>query len=195
MAADLTATDEPTPEQPRRRRSLRWGALALGVVLVAFFVVLAGAEESSTRAADSRLTGKPAPEVIADTIDGTRYRLNSDRGKWVLVNFFATWCVPCRIEHPELIRFQQRHAAIGDATVLGIVFGDTPEAVREYRQKEGGDWPMLIDEDGAISVDFGVRGVPESFLVAPDGTVVSKIVGGVKAESLEDLLRRAKAGG
>ena len=194
MATDLSATEEPRPTSTSRH-PLRWVALVLGVVLVAFFVVLAGAEEPSTRAADSRLTGKPAPEVIADTIDGARYRLTSDRGKWVVVNFFATWCVPCRIEHPELIRFQQRHEATGDATVVGIIFGDEADAVRGYRRKEGGDWPMLVDDAGAISVDFGVRGVPESFLVAPDGTVVAKIVGGVKAENLEDLLRRAKAAG
>lgn len=188
----MTDAVDEVPAAARRRRPLRWMALGLGVVLVGFVVVLAGADESSSRAADSRLLGKPTPEVIGDTIDGNRYRLTADRGKWVVVNFFATWCVPCRVEHPELIRFQQRHAAAGDATVVGIIYGDTPEAVREYRQKEGGEWPMVIDDAGAISVDFGVRGVPESFLIAPDGTVVTKIVGGVKAEGLEAVLREAK---
>lgn len=190
MAPDLT--DDTEAVAPRRRRSLRWLALGLAIVLVALLVVLAGAEGSTTRAADSRLVGQPAPEVIGDTIDGKRYRLTSDRGRWVVVNFFATWCVPCRVEHPELIRFQQRHAAIGDATVVGIIYGDTAEAVRAYREKEGGDWPMVIDERGGISVDFGVRGVPESYLISPNGTVVSKIVGGIKADDLEQLLRRAK---
>jgi cytochrome c biogenesis protein CcmG, thiol:disulfide interchange protein DsbE len=179
-------------EQRRPRHPARWAALALAAALIALVVVLAGAEESGTRAADSPLLGKPAPEIIADTIDGERYRASRDRGKWLVVNFFATWCVPCRQEHPDLIRFQERHAKTGDATIIGVIYGDTPEATKAFRDENGGDWPMLVDPGGRISVAFGVRGVPESFLISPDGTVVSKIIGGIDAPALERILQEAR---
>ena len=189
----MTAPSEDTSAATRpRRHTGRWIALGVAVVMVAFFVVLVGAEDAKTRAAETTLAGKPVPEVIGDTIDGERYRISSERGKWVLVNFFATWCIPCREEHDDLIRFQEAGKASGDATVVGIVFSDSPEAVREFREEEGGDWPMVIDPNGSMSVDFGVRGVPESFLVSPDGIVVSKVIGGVRYEALADLLRRAR---
>jgi cytochrome c biogenesis protein CcmG/thiol:disulfide interchange protein DsbE len=111
----------------------------------------------------------------------------------VLVNFFATWCVPCRIEHPDLVAFHQRHRAIGDAEVLGVVYSDSTDAVRQFRSEYGGDWPMLVDPNGRIALELGVAGVPESFLISPDGIVVSKIVGGVRGSDLDDLLTRAQA--
>jgi cytochrome c biogenesis protein CcmG, thiol:disulfide interchange protein DsbE len=178
----------------RRRSTARWVALGLAVFVVALVVVLAGAEDSGTRAASSPLLGKPAPEITADTIDGERYRAATDRGKWILVNYFATWCVPCRQEHPDLIEFQERHEAIGDATIVGIVYGDTPEAARAFREKNGGTWPMLVDPGGGIALEFGVRGVPESFLISPDGIVVTKIVGGIDDAALERILQEARGG-
>ena len=102
--------------------------------------------------------------------------------------------MPCRTEHPELISWQQRHEALGDATVVAVIYDDSVSAVRRYREEEGGDWPMLIDDDGRIAVDFGVAGVPESSLISPEGVIVSKIVGGILDGELEELLRRAKAG-
>ena len=171
-----------------------WIAAALAVTFVALVVVLAKAEPSTTRAADSPLLGEQVPNVQAKTIDGVDFDLNDELGKWVVVNFFATWCVPCRIEHPELISWQQRHEALGDATVVAVIYDDSVSAVRRFRDEEGGDWPMLIDDDGRIAVDFGVAGVPESYLVSPEGVIGSKIVGGILDGELEELLSRAKQG-
>ncbi|MGH9227102.1 MAG: TlpA family protein disulfide reductase [Acidimicrobiales bacterium] len=156
-------------------------------------VALAARPPAATRTADSPLLGKAAPATEGTTIDGETLGLAELRGRWVLVNFFATWCVPCRQEHPELVRFQGRHDGQGDATVLGVVYSDSVEAVRRFRAEEGGSWPMLTDPKGRMALDFGVAGVPESFLISPEGVVVSKIVGGVGLEELEALLARAKA--
>ena len=190
----MTAPEPEAPARPRRRRLAVWIVAALAVTFVPLVIVLAKAEPSTTRAADSPLLGKQAPVVEAKTIDGDDYDLDVERGKWVVVNFFATWCVPCRIEHPELISWQKRHEAIGDATVVAVIYDDSVSAVRRFREEEGGDWPMLIDEGGRISVDFGVAGVPESYLISPEGVIVSKIVGGILDGELEELLNRAKAG-
>jgi len=199
MAADMSAdlVPEPTPApiasmQPGRRRPIRWLALLAVVPALGLAVVLASRPPAATRTVRSQLFGKRAPEITGPTIEGTRIRLSDYRGRWVLVNFFATWCVPCRQEHPDLITFRERHQAIGDAEVLGVIYSDSIEAVRQFRAEHGGGWPMVADPDGRIALEFGVAGVPESFLISPDGTVVSKVVGGVRAADLENLLARAK---
>ena len=109
-----------------------------------------------------------------------------------MLNFFATWCVPCRQEHDDLVRFQARHLPTGDATVVAVVYDDPASAVRRFRAEEGGDWPMVLDPSGRVALDYGVRGVPESYLISPDGFVAAKITGGVRAEDLEKLLAQAK---
>lgn len=186
MATDLT------PAAPRR--TALWITLGLGLAVVGLVAVLATSGPAASRVADSPLIGRPVPSVQGTTIDGADFDLATLRGRWVLVNFFATWCVPCRQEHPDLIAFHNRHERLGDATVVGIIYDDDTDAVRRFRTEEGGTWPMVQDPDGQISLDFGVAGVPESFLVAPDGTVVAKLIGGVNDTQLERLLTEATGG-
>ena len=176
-------------------RPLRWLAIVLGLFAAVFIAVLAVGEPSTSRAAESPLVGRPAPAVSGTSIDGEQVSLTDFTGQWVLVNFFATWCIPCREEHDDLVRFSNRHRVTGDAVVVGVVFDDDLGAVEQFRREKGGDWPMLLDPEGAIAVEFGVAGVPESYLLAPDGTVVSKVVGGIFDSDLEELLARAKGGG
>jgi cytochrome c biogenesis protein CcmG/thiol:disulfide interchange protein DsbE len=114
-----------------------------------------------------------------------------------VVNFFATWCVPCQHEHPELVDFARRHSGAGDASVVSVVFQDETAAVRSFFAEKGGDWPVVLDHDGAVALDYGVTGIPESFLVSPNGTVVDKLIGGVDSGGLDALLQaeQAKVGG
>ena len=193
MATDLTL---PAAAVTRRRpRTALLVALAVGAVAAALIVVLATRPPATTRVADSPLVGRHAPDVTAPTLDGEPLRLADLQGRWVLVNFFATWCVPCRQEHPHLIQFHQRHDRVGDATVVGVIYDDSTDAVRRFRAAEGGDWPMLVDPNGKVALEFGVAGVPESFLIDPGGVIVAKVVGGVRADELEDLLARAQTRG
>lgn len=162
-------------------------------MVVAFLVVLATRESAQQVAADSPLLGKIAPEVTGQDLDGRTVRLSQLRGRYVLLNFFASWCVPCAREHDDLIRFQENHALAGDATVLAVVFDDEIDDVRDFFEKRGGDWPVLADDSGKVSLDFGVRGPPESFLISPEGIVLSRIIGEVESGPLEDLLAEAEA--
>ena len=196
--AGTTPTDEQEPPPVisglRKTRKVLWIAVAVAVPVFLLVLVLANGKPAATRAVRSPLLNKPAPPIEGTTVDGAAASLADLQGKWVVVNFFATWCVPCRVEHPELIKFSDSHTASGDAAVLGVIYSDNAQAVKEYRDKEGGSWAMLTDPKGRVALDYGVAGVPESFLISPDGVVVAKLLGGVRAGDLDQLLYRARTG-
>ena len=169
-----------------RSRVALISAVVLAVLLGAFVLVLATSKPSTTRLAETPLLGKQAPALGEDVVAG--------EGRWTLVNFFATWCIPCIQEHDDLVAFSNRHAVTGDAEVVSVVFSDDPDDVDAFFDENGGDWPVVRDDDGRIATDWGVTGVPESYLVAPDGSVRAKIVGGIVAERLEQLLAEARGG-
>ena len=185
-------SEPATATTTRRSRPALWAALAVGAVAALLVVVLATRPSASSAVAPSPLVGQPAPEIEGPALDGSIVRLSGLRGRYVVVNFFATWCVPCVREHPELRRFTERHHP-DEATVLAVVYDDQPEEVARFFRERGGSWPVV--DDAGSKVDYGVRGVPESFLVDPDGLVLTRLVGGVTAEGLDALLRRAQGGG
>jgi cytochrome c biogenesis protein CcmG, thiol:disulfide interchange protein DsbE len=168
----------------RRRVGLIVSAV-VAVVLVAFVAVLATREPATERRASSPLIGKVAPALAGETVDGGSFDIDDHRGRWVLVNFFATWCQPCVQEHPELVRFSQAHADADDAVVVSVVYDESDLGrVREFFAERGGNWPVL--SDGLLpAVDYGVVKVPESYLVAPNGLVVQKYTGGVTQDMIE----------
>ncbi|MGH3850392.1 MAG: TlpA family protein disulfide reductase [Pseudonocardiaceae bacterium] len=170
-----------------------WIAVAVAIPLALLVLALATRPPASSRAVQSPLIGKVSPAISASTIDGKAFQLADTRGKWVVLNFFATWCVPCVLEHDDLVRFQAAHEADGDVTVVAVVYSDSDQAVREFRGAKGGSWPMLSDPKGRVALDFGVAGVPESFLIDPNGVVATKILGGIRDVDLERLLSEARA--
>jgi cytochrome c biogenesis protein CcmG/thiol:disulfide interchange protein DsbE len=174
----------------RRPRTALWITVALAVVLALLIAVLATRKSAGERLVRSPLIGKTVPALAGPTVSGAGYDIDDHQGEWLVVNFFATWCVPCQQEHDDLARFAKAHQADGDASVVSVVFGDQVDDVRKFFAQRGGDWPVVRDDDGTVATSFGVARVPESYLVAPNGVVVGKVTGGVTYDFLQEQLAR-----
>lgn len=191
-APSAAASAAPGSGANRRRRAL-WIAVPLALVAALLVLVLATSDSAFERNASSPILGKLAPPVVGVTTAGEPFDLDEWRGRWVIVNFFQTTCVPCIIEHPELVALDERHASAGDAQIVSIVFDDTAENVREFFEANGGDWPVLAEGASSAAIAYGVTGVPESYLIAPSGAVVWKQLGGVTADGIDDVITRLTA--
>ena len=172
---------------PVHRRTALVISLVVAVLVAAFVAVLATREPATDREVNSELVGRVAPAVKGDTLGGGTFDIDNHVGRWVVVNFFATWCRECVVEHPQLDSFEQDHAELGDAVVVSVLYDDAAGKASDFFAERGGDWPVVLD-DGTIATRFGVTGVPETYLVAPSGRVAVKLIGGVTQEGLEEQM-------
>ncbi len=176
----------------RGRRTVMTVTLAVGVVLVGFVALLAVSAGSEDRDQASALLGKPAPSVVGTDLDGESFDIDELRGRWVLVNYFATWCPPCVEEHPELVAFDEAHEEAGDVEVVSVAFQDDADDVEAFFDQHGGEWPVLVSGTDGVAVGWGVTALPETFLVSPQGIVVHKFTGGVTQADVESILSQAR---
>lgn len=136
--------------------------------------------------------GTAAPDFQLQTFDGKTIRLSDYRGKPVLLNFWASWCVPCRDEQPVLRQLAATYEPRG-VVFLGVNMQDTPYDARNFINQFRISYPVVTDTRGAVYINYGVVGVPETYLVTKQGKIARKIVGPVDATqlsaSLEELLR------
>jgi cytochrome c biogenesis protein CcmG, thiol:disulfide interchange protein DsbE len=182
------------PRRARRPRLVLWISLGMAAALAVLVTVLATSGQSGQESATSPLIGKPAPAIQgASILGGPAVQLSAFKGKWVLVNFAASWCIPCRQETPDLLSFAQDHHQSGDATIVTVAYdeGDVSDLAAFLRGSHS-TWPAV--NDGQAVVDYGVAGIPESYLVDPSGTVVAKYDGGVVASQLNAFIARASDG-
>jgi cytochrome c biogenesis protein CcmG/thiol:disulfide interchange protein DsbE len=166
-------------------------SIIVGIVLIAFVALLATRKSDAERQPEAKVVGQAVPPVVGTTLTGDHYDIDSHRGTWVVVNFFASWCTPCKVEQPELVKFADEHAAAGDVKVVSVVFQpDDEDQVRQFMSSTGASWPVIGGDTGAISLSFGVTAVPETYLVTPDGQVVAKWEAGLTADALDAQLAR-----
>jgi len=180
---------------PPTGRTARWVGIGVLVVAAGLIAVLATRPPAAVSEVQSPLLGKLTPSIMGATVSGVRYELPRAPGKFVVVNFFASWCPPCQTEGPELVKFQFEHQASGDATMVSVVFEDSLGAARTYQSRLGATWPTLADPGGRVALSFGVRAPPSTFVIAPDGRVVRYLVAPVTAADLDKVIAQARATG
>ncbi|MFZ5482181.1 MAG: cytochrome c-type biogenesis protein CcmH [Myxococcota bacterium] len=168
---------------------VRGWVLAVGLAIVLPLVaVLANGFRFDPRAIDSPLVEKAAPDFALTSIDGQPFKLSDLRGKPVVVNFWATWCVPCQQEHALLLAAAKKW---GDrATFLGVVYQDTPEKIRGWLDRHGEGYPTLVDEGSKVAIAYGVYGVPETYVIDAGGVIRHKFVGPVDTPTLDGWMRK-----
>ena len=166
---------EPLAAPPRTRRAAVFVAVPLAVVMVLLVAVLVTRDSAAERAEFSPLIDKAAPAIVGTTLDGKPFDVDDLRGKWVVLNFFATWCVPCQQEHPYLVSFDRRHAQAGDVQLVSVVFNDDLGAVRDFYAKNGGDYPVVNGDQGRMALDYSVIRVPDTYVIDPLGIVRTRI--------------------
>ena len=200
----------PPPEEPgaqatgglngtapsRRRHTARW--VAGGVLVVLVVVAIVAATRPSYQATDvtSPLVGDKAPQFSGTDLAGRHVSLSSYRGRYVYVNFFASWCPPCQEEEQDLVafNFQQQRSTSG-AGLVSVVFNDTESAASQFVDQWGAEWPAVPDSDGTIANEYGVGSPPMTFLVDPKGVIVGVWDGPVKTSQLDTMLAEARQAG
>ena len=153
--------------------------------IAAMFVL--GMNREDPNALPSTLTGRPAPAVVVAQLADLPIFSDADLkdGKVKLVNFWASWCAPCRAEHPNLEKLQAE-----GVTIYGVNYKDKPDAALGFLSALGNPYAAIgTDESGRMGIDWGIYGVPETFIIDGDGKVVDRFPGPITERSLDDVIR------
>lgn len=119
----------------------------------------------------------PAPDFTLEDTEGNQHRLSDYRGRTVIINFWTTWCPPCREEIPSMNRAWQMLEDDG-VVILAINMGEDEDTIFIFTADYPADFPLLLDRDGAVIADWPVKGLPTTYVVAPDGTIAYRAIGG-----------------
>ena len=170
----------------------RWIAIAPLVVLAAFAVLFVGRLKTGgdPHYTPTATVGKPMPDAVLPPLaGGAPQRLSTQVQPATLVNFFASWCAPCIEEAPTLMALKAQGVKI-----VGVAWKDDPSKTAAMLAKVGDPYQtVLVDRDGATGLDFGVSGVPETYLIGRDGRIITKVAVPLTPRSAEALLEKADA--
>jgi cytochrome c biogenesis protein CcmG/thiol:disulfide interchange protein DsbE len=180
------ATEEVSPVRG-------WKVLVSLVAIGGFVTLLAYGFTKDPRAIPTPLTGQPASDFTLTLFDGRIIRLSDFRGKVVFLNFWASWCPPCREEAPLLEQAWHRYKDQG-IVFLGVDFQDTDEAARSFLREFGITYMNGRDPTGRIAIDYGVYGIPETFFIDREGRITYKHIGALDDQVLVAKLTDAQRG-
>ena len=190
MTATVPRRDVEPPAT--RRPLLVFVPLVLFAALTALFVIRLNSGDVSRL--PSALIGRQVPAFVLPPVEGLHKTGFSDadlrQGKVTLVNVFASWCVPCHQEHELIMRLTADPALLRTGVrVFGLAYKDEPENIRRFLAEAGDPFARIgADRKGRTAIDFGVYGVPETFVVKGDGTIAFRIAGPIGEESYRDVI-------
>ena len=171
--------------------------LAIAVV-VAIGALFAWRELGGEAASDSVLdvaeaalkveVGERAPNFTLATPDGGELQLSDFAGQAVVLNFWATWCAPCRAEMPALQQIADEHAATAELTVVAVNLMESADAVRSFAEELGLSFPMVLDQDGVLAERYGLIGLPGTFFIDAGGVLRARVLGQLHGDLLSDGL-------
>jgi cytochrome c biogenesis protein CcmG/thiol:disulfide interchange protein DsbE len=164
----------------RRRTRLLAGVAAAVAVIVALLMTGLGRDPSVIA---SPLVGRAAPNFTLPQLDGPPVTLSRLRGQVVVINFWASWCTECQVEQAALDQTWQQFQDSG-VVVIGVNFEDSADAARSYVRTESVTYPVVEDAGSQTALAYGLRGVPETFVVNQSGRVVNRVFGRVNAATL-----------
>lgn len=168
----------------------RWLAFTPLFILIALAALFAGyALKRDPHVQPHAMVGKPMPALALPALDSGRPTpIRAAAEGPILVNFFASWCAPCEIEHPQLMALKAQ-----GVKVVGVAYKDAPANTQAFLARLGDPFAEhLVDRDGRAGLEFGVTGVPETYLVGSDGLIIAKHTGPLTPDAAEDLLKQAK---
>ncbi|HEY83275.1 MAG TPA: TlpA family protein disulfide reductase [Dehalococcoidia bacterium] len=183
-------------------RSKLWSRhLALVVLALSMLVAIQGCAASppdSGRGAGARAielepapeVGHPAPDFSLKDLDGNTVRLRDLRGRVVFINFWASWCPPCRAEMPEIEAVHQEYKDKG-VVVIGVDISEPESVVRQYIRQGGFSWTIVLDSTGEVARDYRITAIPTSFFVDRDGVIRAVNVGAMTKRAMEEKLAQA----
>lgn len=191
--ADVSAGELRTPNTsvntPAPWRQRRWLLVAVVVGAVALLGLLywGMVRGPSTQVGKTVPLKGPAQDFSVTTLDGKTLKLSELRGKVVVLNVWASWCIPCQDEAGELNRSYELYKG-RDVAFIGIAFNDDTDPMRQFVDKYNVTYPVALDPEGRISIGLGITGVPETYLIDPQGNLTQKFVGPITAKQLNGLL-------
>jgi len=170
----------------KRKIWLIGGLAVLAVILGTVILIKPGSSEPAPQ------IGRLAPEFSLEDVNGQTIALKSvlAKNKVTIVNFWATWCPPCRAEIPELIEFVRKYRS-EKVALLAVNIQEDPKTVKAFAENAGINFPILLDQSGKVAQDYRIYAIPTTFVIDGSGIIRDKIEGSLNLARLESMYREA----
>lgn len=154
-------------------------------IVVVFLAGLAIFQTSTANKEEFPKVGFKAPHIYLQGLEGKTYSFETLEGKPVVINFWASWCGPCKLEAPELVRLYEKYKDEVEIYAVNLTSGDDVKSAKAFAEHYGFQFPVLLDVEGDVADRYQIQAIPSTFFVNGKGTIIYKATGLVSAQTLE----------